>query len=244
MKLSQILAIEKDTRQRCSTILKEVHRRSNTPDAFGGFDRTYRPKNDEDTETLPSESRKVRHTTNESLDEVRAALTELWDVSATRDYSNLNAVSDVTVDGITVLEGAPTTFLLFMEKQLENLRTFVGSLPELDSAEDWERDEEAGLWKSRPVQTHRTRKQAKPIVLYEATEKHPAQTQMISEDVHVGFWTTVKNSGGISRTRKQTLLRRINRLRGAVKQAREAANTVEITDAKVAEKIFDFVLGD
>jgi hypothetical protein len=40
-------------------------------------------------------------------------------------------------------------------------------------------------------------------VLYDATEHHPAQTQLISEDVIVGWWETVKHSGAIPRPRQE-----------------------------------------
>ena len=45
-----------------------------------------------------------------------------------------------------------------------------------------------------------------------ATEEHPAQTQLITDDQIVGYVTTVKRSGAIPRELKRNLLRRIEKL--------------------------------
>jgi len=81
----------------------------------------------------------------------------------------------------------------------------------------------------------------KGIVLYDATEHHPAQTQLITEDVVVGHWTTTKFSGAIPRPRKKVLLERIRQLADAVKFAREQANSIEADDQKVGRKVLDFI---
>ena len=80
-----------------------------------------------------------------------------------------------------------------------------------------------------------------PITLYEATEEHPAQTQLITEDVIAGQWLTIKYSGAIAPPRKKQLLARIEKLSNAVKFAREQANAIEATEKKLGREVFDYL---
>ena len=98
-----------------------------------------------------------------------------------------------------------------------------------------------GLFRSEPVKTSKTKKTQRPIVLYDATEHHPAQTQIITDDVVIGHWTTTKFSGAIPRPKKRVLLERIRKLEEAVKFAREQANSMEADEKKVGQKVLDFI---
>ena len=97
----------------------------------------------------------------------------------------------------------------------------------LDPAEEWTWDAAATLWKTSPQETIKTKKVKKAIVLYPATPEHPAQTQLIDEDVVVGTWMQVKQSGAIKDDVRRALVRRCEVLQRAVKQARERANMAE-----------------
>src|SRR5690606_717028 len=158
-----------------------------------------------------------------------------------KDWANTQARADVVVDGEVLLEQVPATYLLFLEKQLAELAVFVKRIPILDPAEEWHRDEAAGLFKTPPTTAIRTKKVQRPIVLYQATKEHPAQTQLISEDVVVGTWLTIKHSGALPAARKQTLLERIERLIDAVKFARERANGVPAPRREVGERLFEYL---
>ncbi len=134
---------------------------------------------------------------------------------------------------------------MFLEKQLTDIHTFVGNLPILDESENWTKDENSGLYKTEATQTHRTKKVVKPIVLYQATEQHPAQTQLITEDVIAGFWNQVKQSGAIPKPVKQKLQEKTEALLRAVKEAREEANGFEeIAVPEIGSAIFNYILGD
>ena len=123
------------------------------------------------------------------------ALAELFDITATKDWANCSARATVVVDGKPLLEDVPATYLLFLEKQLSDLRTFIDKMVELDAGEDWLEDPSTGMYRTEAIKTQRTKKVQRPIVLYDATEHHPAQTQLITEDVVAGYWNTVKYSG-------------------------------------------------
>jgi hypothetical protein len=241
-KLNQILAIERSTKSRVHGDVTRMHHSLQKPALLNGFTKSYQRKN-EDDDVYPPEKQKVQLKATDMLKQAGRLLAELVDVTATKDFGNTHAKADLVVDGEVLLSGVPATFLLFLEKQLADLKTFVTKVPALDPAEDWTHDAGADLYKTEPIQTSKTKKVQRPIVLYPATEKHPAQTQLISEDVVVGVWVTVKQSGAMPAARKSELLERIERLSSAVKFARETANGVEVTKREVGERLFTYLLG-
>lgn len=242
-KLNQVIAVEKGVKARIYGQITEWFKVVQKPALFGGFSKTY-GKNDEAGEDLPPERQRVQFVVKDLLNQVAASLTELMGVTARKDWTNCVAKGSVEVDGVVIIQDAPVPFLLFLQKQLTDMRTFVDALPILDEAEAWALDQNSGLYKAEPTQTHRTKKTQKPIVMYDATDKHPAQTQMIVEDVIAGFWTTVKQSGAMPKPEKQALLERVEKLLKAVKIAREAANTQdEVETPDIGTAVFGYLLG-
>jgi hypothetical protein len=136
----------------------------------------------------------------------------------------------------------PVTYLLFLEKKLTDVHTFVSKLPRLDPAERWSFEAGTQQYFSQEVETVRTQRKEMPIVLYDATDKHPAQTQMISQDVPVGRWKTTKFSGALPPAEIDALLGKINKLRDAVKVARQEANSKEVEQKQIGAQVFDFLL--
>lgn len=241
-RLNQIIAVEKGVKSRSFAELTEAHHALQKPTLLAGISRTYRPK-DEEGERLPPESTKVQVKTEDVIRKTVASLTRLFDVTATKDWANVTARADVVVDGRTILVDVPVTYLLFLEKQLVDLHTFVRKLPVLDPAESWGFDNSADCWATEPVETVRTKKIPRNHVKAEATEKHPAQVEVYYEDVPVGYWRTVKFSGAVAATRVNELLERVEKLQQAVKFAREEANSTEVTDVRAGEKVLGYLFG-
>lgn len=242
-RLNQIIAIEKGIKARVYGELTTLNKAIQKPELFAGFNKSYQPK-DDDGETLPPESKRVQFVATEVLRSVERSLTELMEVTARKDWANCQAKGSVEVDGKVILPDVPVSHLLFLEKQLTDLRTLVGNLPVLDVADDWAKDANSGLFKTAVTQTHRSKKVQKPLVLYPATPEHPAQTQMVTEDVLAGLWSLTKQSGAMPAPEKQALLERVEKLLKAVKEAREAANIHdEVTTPPVGAAVFGYLLG-
>ncbi|HEY4222463.1 MAG TPA: hypothetical protein VGO62_14005 [Myxococcota bacterium] len=241
-KLNQVLAIEKGVKSRVYGEVTTMNASAQKPALFNGFAKAYKPK-EEDGEQFPPESSRVQMNAREMLTTLGRLLAELFDVTAAKDWANCNARSDVVVDGKVLISKAPATYLLFVEKQLNDVQTFVQNLPTLDPAEEWRFDEPTNLYKSDTSKTARTKKVQKPIVLYDATKEHPAQTQLITEDVVIGHWDTVKQSGALPVRRKTEVLERIEKVIKAVKFAREEANAQEAPETRVGDPLLSFILG-
>lgn len=241
-KLNQIIAIEKGVKSRSVQDLTEAHRDLQKAALLAGISRVYRPK-DEEGEQFPPESTKVQLKADEVIRRTTEMLTKLFDVTATKDWANCRSKANVVVDGQTLLSDVPATYLLFLEKQLVDLHTFVKKLPVLDASETWSFDPSADCWVTEPVQTLKTKKVPRNHVKAEATEKHPAQVEVYYEDVVVGSWRTMKFSGSLSAQRVNELLSRVEKLQEAVKFAREEANSLEVEEQKVGAKIFQYLFG-
>jgi hypothetical protein len=239
-KLNQIIAIEKGVKTGAFQTLTEAHQQVQKAALLSGISRTYRPKDDEG-EQLPPESTRVQVRAEDVIRTVTAALTELFDTTATKDWANTQAKADVVVDGRTILTGVPATYLLFLEKQLVDLHTFVAKMPILDPSDQWQYDASTDTYATPAVQTVRTKKIPRNHVKAEATKEHPAQVEVFYEDVAQGFWSTIKFSGALPAQRVNELLGRVEKLQQAVKFAREEANSLEVEPQKVGEKVLGYL---
>lgn len=240
-RLHQLLPLEKLTRENTDRALAEAKSGLGRADWFTGLRRTYQPLDDQGVQ-LPGESKIVQAKATDVLDLVAANVARLLDITATKEWANTGARADVKVRGRVLVADAPVGYLLFLEKQIAGWEALVKAVPTLDPATPWSRDETtAGLWKSDGVQTTRTQKVMTPVVMYEATDRHPAQVKEVTKDVVDGFWTTVTFSGALPADQVRGMLERLSELRAAVLHAREEANSVEVVDQHVGSAVIAFV---
>lgn len=239
-RLNQIIAIVKGVKSRSYEDLTKAHHALEKPTLLSGLSRTYAPR-DEEGDRLPSESTKVQINAEKVIAETGRIMSELFDVTATQDWANCTATADLMVDGKTLLARVPVTYLLFLEKQLVDIHTFVTKLPILDPAEDWQYDDTADCWATPPAETSRSKKVPRVLVKYEATKEHPAQVEVYNEDIPVGTWRTIKFSGALPAARVREMITRVETLQMAVKFAREEANNLEVTSQSVGTAVFGYL---
>lgn len=241
-RLNQILAIEKGTKTRTQRDLTDAHHALQKQTLLTGIARSYQPDT-EDGEKLPPEATRVQVRARDLIGRTQDVLTELFDVTATKDETNCGARADVVVDGRKILTNVPVTTLLFLEKQLVDIHVFVKKLPTLDPSESWLFDSAQDCYATEPVQTVKTKKVMRNHVRAEATDKHPAQVETYSEDVRVGTWKTIKYSGALPQKEVNELLVRVEQLQKAVKFAREEANSAEAKTRTIGKEVFGFLFG-
>jgi len=239
-KLNQVVAIEKDVKNNTHQELTAAHHVLLKPELLSGLTRTYQPK-DEEGEPQPNEVAKVQVRAEDVIVQTSKLLSGYFDVTATKDYGNCLAKTSVEVDGKELLKDVPITYLLFLEKQLTDLHTFVKKLPVLDPAQEWKWDPGQELFVTNPNQTYRTKKVPRNHVKAEATDKHQAVVEVYHEDVTVGTYTTTKQSGALTSKRVRELTDRVEKLQKAVKFAREQANTIQVDSVTVGKPLFDYL---
>lgn len=239
--LNQIIAIEKGVKSDSTRTETDLYHSLEKKPLFAGLSRVYTPKDEEDGDQLPPEATSVQIKTSDVIDELTTSLTRLIDLIATKDEANTGARADVVVDGAVIAADVPVTTLMFLEKETEKLHAFIGRLPVLDPAVQWSYDDNRGVYVAAPVQTVRTKKVPRNHVLYEATKEHPAQVQTFTEDIIVGTWEKTDFSGAMPADALAAISARLNKLRTAVKFAREAANTINVVDVHFGANILKYL---
>jgi len=239
-KLNQIIAVEKGIKNKVNQSVSQLYKSIQKPALFDGFVKSWE-KREESGEDRPPERRRVQLNVDDVLSTMSDTLTELFDITAQKDFANCEARADVVIGGTPLLTGVPATYLLFLEKQLKDIKSVIQTLPTLSADDDWNRDVALGLFKTDPVSTRSTAKVVEPILMAPATKEHPAQTQLITKDVTIGHWITVKQSGAIVESDKKKLMKKVETLTKAVKFAWEEANGVSAPPKMIGDVVFDYL---
>jgi hypothetical protein len=184
------------------------------------------------------------------LDYFHKYLTKLADVIIQKESANSHAVESIIVQDdngadITLVTGVPVSVLVQLQNILEKTFTEVYELiPTLDPAKHWTLNESKGdgSYISEASSRMSTKKIARPITLSPATDKHPAQVQLIQEDITAGKWITVNYSGKITPAEKSVMLGRVRILQDAIGKAKARANVnVVDTTIKIGKRLVDFI---
>lgn len=240
-KLHQIVALVSGRKNAVHGKLTSTHRWNEK--AIAGAIRTYSPIN-EDDEKLPNEVNLVQEIVNDKVKSAIDSLVGYWDLVFIQERANTKAVADLSIDGQILMKSVPVSALMFLEKQIIDIKTFVENLPTLPMDREWKFDDNKNCFVTSPVQNIRTKKIKKVLIKYEATENHPAQTEAYDADVTVGTYQTVYLSSAIPVKNKTNLLERISKLIDTIKMAREEANTIEAQDSKEGQSIVNYIFGN
>lgn len=244
IRLHTIAALHKGGKERAHLELTGLHKESQKPALYSGQSKRYQPFDEEDPDRPTDVNERVQLRSQDVTHVLYAIMQPLWDTEATLDATNQRANADLIVGNEVLVGQVPATYLLFMQKQLDYVRTFIEKLPTLPLTEDWVYDPSVGYHVTTPVKTVSNRKKTVPLVLHPGNDRHPPQVQAHQEDVPVGTWETIKRSGALPIDAKGRLLARVNVLQDAVKAARERANMTPVTDLKPASALLDFLLND
>ncbi len=240
MKQHQLIALAAARKASATRTLTDSYQTLAKVDPFVGLTRAYKPLTEEG-EKFPPENRNVPTTVKALVNEVIAPLVDFYDLVAAQENTNTKARADVVIDGSVFLKSVPVGVLLFMEKQCVDLTTMISKMPTLDPSEQWNHDSATGVWATPPVETAKTKKIPRNHVKAVATDKHPAQVEVYTEDIVQGYWSTIKRSGAVSADQKAEMLTAVRRLSEAVKTAREGANGTEVEELPIGEQILHYI---
>jgi hypothetical protein len=246
-KLHELLAVEKSLKTQAdltrgeltNTFEKKKHHFSKKTVIFKSVDADV-PDEQEDQLDLQT-------TIPKELKWISEKLAGAMDVSFKVAEGNMQARADVVLkNGKIILTAVPATALLELEKRVAEVMLLVKAIPTLDPAKGFVLDENegAGVYRARIEKKPRTRKVQKVLTLAQATDKHPAQAQVISVDEKSGDVVTQEWSGLITTAAKGDMLDRVEDLKRAVKSALSRANAIEVTsDREVGKELLSFVFG-
>ena len=167
-----------------------------------------------------------------------------WDVKYQQEISNQKAIANIEIDGKVFIENVPVKFLLSMEEELKQLRKVYEAAPTLPPGFDWTPDNQKGedIFKlNEPIIKQKGEKVLDFVVAVKATDKFPAQIKERTIDRQIGKYIDNFWSGAITPAKKLKLLSRIDIISRAIKQARQRANTQEVSTQTIGKDIFDFI---
>jgi len=242
-KLYELLAVEEDRRGKATKIINEsLTTFKNKQQHFVEQVITFKPNAEGQVNRLEGHTA-MTTSVKAKLAYATRALESYYDVVMQKERTNTTAKADVVLsDGTVFLTEVPATALLALEKEMTRVMDMYNALPTLEPGVPWkpclERDEGTYIVTESKI---RTKKVMKPVVLYEATENHPAQVKESTEDVQVGEVETTIYSSKLSSKDKSELLDRLDNLKTAFKKARMRANAQKVENVKVGEKIFKYL---
>lgn len=244
-KLHQILAVESGIRTQTQADLAKLHTPVSHHQLLLGQTRTYTPL-EEDGEKIPPERALLQVRLPSVLAKTAKVWEKLLDVTATRDFANCDAKADVKLDnGTVILKQAPATYLLWLEKKLQELHSFICSLPLLPPEIEWVWDKTQNCFRNKEaIVTTRTAKVFYAHQLAPATPEHPAQVNEKSREQVIGHYHTLRFCGAFELETAQEMKGRVEELFRAVKFAREEANRIDVVDQKVGKGLLSYIFGD
>ncbi len=244
-KLHEILAVEQDRKNNANRqIGTSVKLFSKNPATFDGMIKKY-VSMEEFSEQIPDESKEMVSTVQNTIKETLESVIIAIDATLSKEESNSSGVAKAElVVGTKSFGIFSATTLLALETHLQKVFELYKAIPVLDTSTKWFFDEQNGFYRTNEDVKFRTIKRPKVIVKYDATEKHPAQTEILNVDYQVGKYETTYFSGKITPAQKSQLLSKFEKLLEAVKIARIKANNTEAKNINLGKDIFIFINED
>lgn len=248
-KLHELLAVEKNRTQQANKLLEETSNKFKKEPFFSGHLKTLTmlvdsPENAA-IEAAARDEKALPTTVPETLDYMLNVWAQAEDVTFAKNLTNQRANADLLFRGAVLVPNVPVDELLGLEVRLETLRRTLDHMPTLDASKQWQDNESGRQGEYVTVSdevTSKTEKTMVPVVLYEATDKHPAQIERVTIDKVVGTFNRMSFSGAATSRQKADALSVLDDLLVEVKQARQRANSVEAATDRIGSKITNLLL--
>lgn len=249
--IHELLAVEKDVRGAVAKIIAEtrhtfVSKQQHFEERIISFQEF--EKEGESKDLVQESHSPMADTVPSKVDYFQEHVGRLLDIILQKEASNAEAKADVVIkedDGSekVLVEGVVVSALIQGVAVFDKIRTEVYmNIPTLDPKKSWREDgNREGVMVADDVRKTRTELKQAPVVLYEATDKHPAQVQLIQQQIEIGtiieqFW-----SGCISSAEKAKRLKRLDNLIAALKAAKARANSNEVKKVTWASRLMKYI---
>jgi hypothetical protein len=250
--LHELLAVEKTANAQMATLASEAPKKFKNNEFFVGSIKTLKMLESSPANTALELAARVdipvRSTVPEHLDYIFSNFANFEDIKSSIHRTNQNAKADVMWRGEVFLPQVPVCELIQLEERIRrNWIPAMEAAPTIDAARNWIMDTDSGKFlrkSSVPDDTTKTEKIMYPVVMAQATDKHPAQIKEATKDVVVGTFSTTHRTGCITAQQKADLLNTATEFLMEVKKAKTRANMTEIVDVKIGTKIKNLLIGD
>ena len=194
-KLYELLAVEQDRKNKSNLSIGEAKKTFTKNDPyFDGMVKKY-VSLEEDNEQIPDETKEMVKTVKQQLEEVLEDAVTAIDATLSKEETNASGTAKAElIVGETNFGTFSATSLLALESQVSKILDLYQAIPTLESTKKWNFDKQTNTYKTEEEVKFRSIKRPKVIVKYEATDKHPAQTELLSLDFQVGKYVTTYSS--------------------------------------------------
>lgn len=249
-KLHEHLAIQDTTQTASKKLLSETNNKfSKVSQYFLGYDKRLKmlTESAENTEIelSGSDAKALPTTVRKTLEYVFDTWAKAENVAFQINVTNQRANASLIFRENVLFENVPVDELLRLENVLTVLRNMLDGIPTLDPSRRWVHNSslDNDVWVSEvPDVTTKTEKIVTPVVLYPATDNHPAQVEKISTDKVVGTFTTMHYSGSATTVQKAAAISMVDELIEAAKTARMRANMEEIIPVSLGKELASLIM--
>jgi hypothetical protein len=245
-KLHELLAAEKTVSAAWNTLYEETLKKFGNDHFFSGHTKSLKMLEDsaqnEALEAQAQDHKEVATNVHDTLEYALDLYAKAEDLQYQKNTTNAVACADVMLRGEKLFSNLPVDQLLGLESRLGKIRLLYLAVPTLDASKAWSFDGRTGGWISMPEFGTKTEKIMVPVILAEATDKHPAQVKESTRDNIVGKFTTVKRSGAATAVQKAEAIKLVDELLVEVKKARLRANDTTTTTEKLGSDLVDVLL--
>lgn len=253
-KLHELLAVEASAESAATTLVDQTKATFKNKEAlFKGKNRSLVMFGKDDANRIEMEAIEAKNYQNllvsatipDSLNYMAVVLADYYDVVAQKELTNQVAKASVVIDGVTIMEDVPATFLLGLETKLKKIREVLAEVPTMAPGIAWKLAEEIGphIYKTDVVKDIKTEKSVDHKMLPQPNANIPVQYVPIDVNKNVGEYTEVNFSGLINSADKAKLIERLDTLLKEIKMARQRANNVEAAKAQVGDKMMGYLFG-
>lgn len=245
-KLHELLAAEKTVTAAWNTLYEETLKKFGNDHFFNGHSKSLKMIEDspanEALELQAQDHKVVNTNVRDTLSYAFGLYLNAEQLQFQKNVTNASASADVQFRGEVVFHDLPVDQLLGLEARLGKIRQLYLAIPTLDASKSWTYDANSGNWVADPEYTVKTEKIMVPVVLAEATDKHPAQVKESTRDNIIGKFTTVKRSGAVTALQKAEAIKIVDELLVEVKKARMRANETTVSNAEFGSKLIDLLM--
>lgn len=237
--LHELLAAEKTVTSARDRLFEDTENKFSKGDSFfAGFTKTLKLLEESaDSEAIQDAARQDKElptTVVTTMDYFLGYWAKAETLLQQKNVTNTTAVADLSYQGQVIAKRLPVDELMGLEVRLIDLRKLTLKMPTLDASKSWKLDASAaqdGTWRAvNPQVTTKTEKIEVPVILAQATDKHPAQVKVSTSDKVIGTFTMNTTSGATTAIQKANLLAVLDELIVEVKAARTRANSVTVSD--------------
>jgi hypothetical protein len=248
-KLHEILAVEKTRNTAVAKLLDDTSNKFRKDQFFAGHIKTLKMLVDSPENAAIEEAARDEKALPTTVPETLEYVFDFWakaeDITFAKNRTNQIANADLLFRGQVLVPNVPVDELLGLETRLQTLRNVMDTVPTLDASKEWkvtDNGRKGEFVTTGEEVTSKTEKTMTAVVLYEATDKHPAQIEKVTADKVVGTFKRRSISGAATSKQKADAIAILDELLVETKQARQRANSVEVINEKIGNTIANLIL--